>query len=402
MITALTELGSVARVFNGKTPSKREQRRDGFPVLKIKDVDEFGQFRGTFDPFVESDLANGFPEKIICENDILLLNAAHNADYVAYKSFFVVGSAVGALATGEWMIVRPNPQQLDPVFLSCWLETPSTKKRIAAIVRGIHLYPSDMAELVIQLPPIPEQRRVAKRLAKAGRICRMRRYALQMCDELLPAAFLNMFGDPAINPYSFPIVVGVDLFNQARGGARCGPFGSALKNYEYVPSGIPVWTMENVQSNSFIEDGCLYITEEKFQKLKAYAIQDGDILISRAGTVGRMAIVRTQHNHSIMHSNLVRLALDQTKIIPEYYIVLMTWFGARIAKLKTGQEDAYTFMNTGTLGELPIPLPPIEMQRRFLAFVRSHEQLRAVHVEAFRQADHLFQALLHQAFSEKR
>ncbi len=108
MISSLTELGLVARVLNGKTPSKKEQRSSGFPVLKIKDVDEFGEFRGGFDSFVDEGFFRAFPEKIIRENDILLLNAAHNADYVASKSFFAVGSGVGAMATGEWMIIRAN------------------------------------------------------------------------------------------------------------------------------------------------------------------------------------------------------------------------------------------------------------------------------------------------------
>jgi hypothetical protein len=121
----------------------------------------------------------------------------------------------------------------------------------------------------------------------------------------------------------------------------------------YVASGIPVWTMENVQSNRFIEDGCLYISDEKFEQLKAYAILNGDILISRAGTVGRMAIVRSKYSRSIMHSNLIRLALNRSVLIPEYFVVLMTWFGSQVARLKTGHEDAYTFMNTGTLAELP-------------------------------------------------
>ena len=112
-----------------------------------------------------------------------------------------------------------------------------------------------------------------------------------------------------------------------------------------------------------------------------------------------MAIVRTQHARSIMHSNLIRLALDRSVVIPEYFVVLMTWFGSRVAKLKTGQEDAYTFMNTGTLAELPIPLPPIDEQKRFLNFINRLRQLRGTHVEADRQADHLFQTLLHQAFS---
>jgi type I restriction enzyme S subunit len=108
MISPLTELGVVASILNGKTPSKSEQRSRGYPVLKIKDVDEFGEFRGGFDSFVDEEFFRAFPEKIVRQNDILLLNAAHNADYVASKSFFAAGSGVGAMATGEWMIIRSN------------------------------------------------------------------------------------------------------------------------------------------------------------------------------------------------------------------------------------------------------------------------------------------------------
>lgn len=256
-----------------------------------------------------------------------------------------------------------------------------------------------MEDLEVPYCDRPEQRRIGQLLKRADQLCRMRSCALNMCNELLPEAFLDMFGDPATNPHSYPTVPGEELFDADRDGAKCGPFGSALKTSEYVASGVPVWTMANVQANHFTEDSCLYISEKKFEQLKAYSIIDGDILISRAGTVGRMAIVRTQHERSIMHSNLIRLALNRNLVAPEYFVTLMTWFGSRVAKLKTGQEDAYTFMNTGTLAELPIPLPPPDTQKRFISFVRQHEQLRATHVEALRQADHLFKTLLNRAFA---
>jgi hypothetical protein len=44
------------------------------------------------------------------------------------------------------------------------------------------------------------------------------------------------------------------------------------------------------------------------------------------------------------------------------------------------------------------PIPPPGEQKQFLSFLLHHEQLRATHVESLRQADHLFQTLLHQAF----
>lgn len=40
----IKSLDELAKVFNGKTPSKSEQRKEGLPILKIKDVTEGGQF----------------------------------------------------------------------------------------------------------------------------------------------------------------------------------------------------------------------------------------------------------------------------------------------------------------------------------------------------------------------
>ncbi len=257
----------------------------------------------------------------------------------------------------------------------------------------------DLEEALIPLPNLIEQKRIAALLEQADRLRRTRRYALELSDTFLPATFLKLFGDPGKNPGGFELVQVDGLFAIDRDGVKCGPFGSALKKHEYVEEGIPVWTMENVQENEFHEDNCLFITEKKYQELKAYSAQNGDILISRAGTVGRMAIVKTKHDRSVIHSNLIRLSLNPRNVLPIYFVVLMTWFGAGVAKLKTGQEDAYTFMNTGALGRMRIPLPPIGQQQQFAELVERHERLRSNQREALRQADHLFQSLLHRAFT---
>jgi len=246
---------------------------------------------------------------------------------------------------------------------------------------------------------LPEQKRIAQLLEQADRLRRTRRYALELSDTFLPAAFLEVFGDPATNPKGFPMERVETVFSKQREGAKCGPFGSALKKNEYVSAGIPVWTMDNVGENEFRENGCLYVSPKKFEQLKAYDAQNGDILVSRAGTVGRMAIVRTNRERSIIHSNIIRLSLDSSQCLPVFFTVLMTFFAARVGRLKRGQEDAYTFMNTGRLAELKIPLPPLAMQSRFAALVDRHEQLRASQREALRQAEHLFQSLLHRVFA---
>jgi type I restriction enzyme, S subunit len=300
-------------------------------------------------------------------------------------------------------ILRVDESVADNRFIMHLCNSPWVRNLVDRAARGTtrsRITRTELGETEIPLPSLVEQRRIAERLERAVHLCRTRGFALELTDGFIPAAFLKLFGDPGENTGTFDRVQVESLFEDSRGGAKCGPFGSALKKHEYIPQGIPVWTMNNVGANEFVEDGCLYITPQKFKELAAYDAQNGDILISRAGTVGRMAIVRTKHPKSIIHSNIIRLSLNHKKILPIYFVTLMTWFAPRIARLKRGQEDAYTFMSTGSLGELQIPLPPFPLQQKFAGMVEQVDHLRAVQREALRQADHLFQTLLYQAFPD--
>jgi len=298
--------------------------------------------------------------------------------------------------------MRVDTSRVFPPYLCYALDSDLVATQLSRTARGAimeGLNTTILRECSIPLPPMSDQQRIAGRLEQADRLRRTRRYALELSDTFLPAAFLQLFGDPADNPRGFECVQVEELFSPSRAGAKCGPFGSALKKHEYVRTGIPVWTMDCVGENEFREDNCLFISEQKFEELRAYDAQNGDILISRAGTVGRMAIVRTKHPRSIIHSNIIRLSLNPARILPIYFVALMTWFAARVARLKRGQEDAYTFMSTGTLGELRIPVPPLPLQQQFAALEEQVERLRSVQRESLRQSEHIFQSVLHEAFT---
>jgi type I restriction enzyme, S subunit len=68
-----------------------------------------------------------------------------------------------------------------------------------------------------------------------------------------------------------------------------------------------------------------------------------------------------------------------------------------IARLQYGQTKPG--LNLDQIREFRLPLPPLSLQQQFATLVERHERLRATHVEALRQADHLFQTLLYQAFA---
>jgi type I restriction enzyme S subunit len=268
-------LSKVANVFNGKTPSKEEQRNGGHPVLKIKDVDDTGVFKGEFQSFVDFELVERFESKKLELDDTLILNAAHNSDYVGSKQYCAESKVVGALPTGEWLIARANQEYLHPRFLNYWLASSQARFQIKQLVKGIHIYPKDVARLEIPLPPLPEQKRIAAILDKADAIRRKRQLAIQLADEFLRSVFLNMFGDPVTNPKGFrigPITELADIIT-----------GNAFKSAEYVEDSsesVRLCRGANTLTGYFDWTDTVYWPKDKLKQLDNYLINGGDIILA--------------------------------------------------------------------------------------------------------------------------
>ena len=102
-----------AVVFNGKTPSKKEQRQDGKPILKIKDIDDNGLFLNAISSFVDRNFYKKYGNKVLKQGDSLILNAAHSSKYVGSKTHHVNNKFLeGVIPTGEWLIIskrQSNP-----------------------------------------------------------------------------------------------------------------------------------------------------------------------------------------------------------------------------------------------------------------------------------------------------
>ena len=329
----------------------------------------------------------------------MVLNAAHSDTHVASKTFYANQEVAGSLATGEWLIVRWRTETIDSRFGNHWINAPDTRFRIRRLVNGIHLYPKDVARLQIPLPPLDEQKRIAGILDAAGALRAKRREALAQLDTLLQSTFLDMFGDPVVNPMGWHVARLEDYFSKTRAGTCCGPFGSALKKHEYVEDGIPVWGIDNVKPNEFIQERSLFITPAKFARLRRYSVAPGDILISRAGTVGRMCVALPTVEQSIIGSNLIRLTLNPGAMLPVYITCLYTFCGERLPGLRTsGDNESYSFLNTTRLKSLVVPLPPLNLQHRFAAIVQSVEQQRASQRGHLAELDILFASLQSRAF----
>lgn len=381
-------LADIAEVFNGKTPSKVEQRETGFPVLKIKNVSENGEFRGAFSSFVDEKLANKYMTRWIKNGDTLILNAAHNADYVASKLFLADESVEGSLPTGEWLIVRPNSHQVNPKYLHYWLRSPETYKTIRFIVKGIHLYPKDVSELTILLPSPSEQHRVVDILSRAEGIVRLRREAQKQAAEIIPALFVDMFGDPATNPKGWPVESFGLIGTLDRGKSRHRPrnaqelYGGA---YPFVQTG------DIANSGGRIKQYTATYSELGLKQSRLWP--SGTLCITIAANIAKTGVL--EFDSCFPDSVVGFLPGDSVKT--EY---VQAWLGFLQPTLEANApQAAQKNINLEILRELPVPIPPINLQEVFDRRCKDIYSIQSQQSAATAKAKAVFDALLAQVFS---
>lgn len=230
-----------------------------------------------------------------------------------------------------------------------------------------HISKKYIENLDIPVLPIETQNKIVTILDKASSLVTKREESIQMLDELLRATFLNMFGDPKANPHNFPIRSLPDFYIDKKNGTKCGPFGSALKKDEYIELGVPVWNMDNISKDGkFNSIPNLFISEEKYGELVNYSTYNNDIIISRAGTVGKMCVVKSDFTNSIISTNLIRLRFND-ELLPSYFVALMLYCKGGVGRLKKGGDGAFTHMSTGILDSLEFPYPDKDLQLKFEA-----------------------------------
>ncbi len=395
----MEKLGNLCDFISGVTFNKAEAVSSPLPrYLPILRAGNIGDTLNTQDDFVWVPSDKVSKEQRLQVGDIVMCMSS-GSPHVVGKSAWVEGQFAGS-AGAFCSIIRPKKREQQK-YLAYWFKSGQFLRWRDNQARGINiqnLRASQLRLVEIPLPPLPEQQHIAAVLAKADRLRRLRRTARELSDTYLQSVFVHIFGDPGSNPKEWNSIAIEKVLSKDRAGTQTGPFGSSLKRHEYVEEGIPVWGIDNVRENEFVEDRSLFITPSKYRELSRYTVEDGDILLSRAGTIGRMCVAHPTQHPSIIGTNLVRVAVDASVVLPGYFTALFTYFSDRMGNMSSG-GTAYSFVNPRTLKALEIPLPPLPLQQQFTAIVRKFERLRAQQREAERQAEHLFQALLERAFT---
>lgn len=94
-----------------------------------------------------------------------------------------------------------------------------------------------------------------------------------------------------------------------------GPFGSNLKNSDYITNGVPVLQGLNITGDKFVWKDIRYISENKARQLYRSNVRVSDLLVIKIGSVGYSAVVNSleNYNFAIIPANLLRFRCEKGK-----------------------------------------------------------------------------------------
>lgn len=146
---------------------------------------------------------------------------------------------------------------------------------------------------------------------------------------------------------------------------RSGPFGSALLKHELVPNGHPYLGIDNVHIERFENKFKRYVSDEKFEQLKKYAVKENDVMITIMGTVGRSCVVPKGVGKALSSKHVWTMTFDQTK----YISTLICWQlnysdWVKLQFKNESQGGVMESISSRTLKELWLPRPPIQEQKK--------------------------------------
>jgi type I restriction enzyme S subunit len=255
-----------------------------------------------------------------------------------------------------------------------------------------------LSTMTLPLPPPNEQRRIVSAIEEQFS-------RLDAAEELLGRARrrLDLFAASAVHRALQGTWSTVRLSEVTEGQV----YGTSAKATT-DPSGVPVLRMGNIRAGKLDLADLKYLPSDH-PDVPKLALREGDLLFNRTNSpelVGKAAVFNQGPDPTVFASYLIRVRLRPGECDPGWAsLVINGPIGRRyVASVRT-QQVGQANVNGTKLAAMPIPLPPLDEQRRRVARVeRQDSVIEAIRdtVEAGeRRVLALRRAILDRAFSGK-
>lgn len=248
-----------------------------------------------------------------------------------------------------------------------------------------------LKEVSVPQPSVPEQRRIVDILSRAEGIVRLRREAQKKAAELIPALFLDMFGDPATNPKGWPTAPLGELCDVKGGGTP------SKQNPDFWVGKIPWVSPKDMSGVDIVDDAQDHISSDAVRNSATNIVPVGSILIVTRSGVLKHTIPCAITSREVAINQDIKAFVPHEAIAPHF---LLSQIQIRAEEILGLVRVGATVQNieTDALKRIRFVCPSLDAQ---VKFSQKCEQIRTIQSQqsaATAKAKATFAALLAQVF----
>ncbi len=106
-----------------------------------------------------------------------------------------------------------------------------------------------------------------------------------------------------------------------------GPFGSDMKNEEYVDEGVPIVQLTNIKKYNHYTEKLKFITRDKHLQLKRHTALKGDIAIAKMMPAGRACILDDLYDEYVVAADAIRFSPNEIKVDKRFVLYCLNTYG---------------------------------------------------------------------------
>ena len=287
-----------------------------------------------------------------------------------------------SFGSSELAVLSPS-ERIDKKFLYYLCQAPGLRRRAINQMKGASgrkrvPYSFFREDIEVPLPPRTEQEEIVKRLDQVfeeyTEIDREYRREQEIESQLHFSVFLSFIEDVPTEEVSTGHVI-----EESQYGI------SEAMNEE--SKGYPILRMGNYDERGVMDYSKVKHVELSDSEFAKYKLEKGDILFNRTNSkelVGKTAIYDGALEDAVFASYLIRVFIDEDKILPEYFVnYLNSPLGRAEMDKKSKQAVSQANINTSELNNMRLLLPSLEDQKEILRkFRQAQESLISIEKES--------------------
>ena len=363
---------------------------DGVKLLNVANLVDGKVDLSTSERYISESEAYGKYSHFLCdEGDFIVASSGIKVEYIDKKMGFIDKSMLPlCMNTSTIRFKVLNPNELRIRYFMYYLKSQHFKGQLFKQITGsaqLNYGPSHLKKMDLPLIDIGDQDIIIERLDKLQRIIDYRQEEINKLDELIKARFVEMFenGEHPIEKL----------------GVICTKITDGThKTPNYLAEGVTFISAKNIVNGELNFSDVKYISEEEYQEIqKRCQTEKLDILLSKSGSLGSSAIVRTDEKLGLFES-LAVLKYDRTKIVPEFLCEQLKSEKVQRQFSEGTKGVAIKHLHLGVISDTNIIIPSMEEQAAFADFVKQVNKSKSVIQKSLEETQLLFDSLMQEYF----